>query len=215
MCSISVCWGVSHSTSRCDYPLKTEFKPDQCGIFSPACLAVPVVASMSHALGFSAIPNVGPADGCHYRRSGATPRRSSPGSQVLESTHRPAREGVQVTDLGPYEWMRLVMGNNEAEVVYAELCHGGSALGRATAGLVSYRAREYWPDFSPSPTGPHWLHAQSCSTTIHGSLLPSPSVRSRHCGVVHPSRRRISSKLRNCSTTTPDETRLRNAGSIQ
>jgi hypothetical protein len=52
-----------------------------------------------------------------------------------------------VTDLGPYEWMRHVMGDAEAEDVYAELCSGGSASGRATAAAVSYRAREYWPEF--------------------------------------------------------------------
>lgn len=52
-----------------------------------------------------------------------------------------------MTDLGPYEWMRQVMGDDEAEEVYAELSHGGSAAGRTAAGIVSYRAREYWPDF--------------------------------------------------------------------
>jgi hypothetical protein len=52
-----------------------------------------------------------------------------------------------MTDLGPYEWMRQVMGDAEAEDVYAELCSGGSASARAIAGAVSYRAREYWPEF--------------------------------------------------------------------
>jgi hypothetical protein len=52
-----------------------------------------------------------------------------------------------VSDLGPYDWMRQVMGDVEAEQVYAELCRGGSLQARALAGVASYRAREYWPDF--------------------------------------------------------------------
>lgn len=52
-----------------------------------------------------------------------------------------------MNDLGPFEWMRDVMGDGEAREVYAELSCGGSAAGRATAALASYRAREYWPDF--------------------------------------------------------------------
>lgn len=43
--------------------------------------------------------------------------------------------------------MRHVMGDDEAEEVYAELSHGGSTTARAVAGIASYRAREYWPDF--------------------------------------------------------------------
>jgi hypothetical protein len=52
-----------------------------------------------------------------------------------------------MTDLGPFEWMRDVMGDDEAHEVYAELSSGGSETGRAAAGIASYRAREYWPDF--------------------------------------------------------------------
>ena len=52
-----------------------------------------------------------------------------------------------MSDLGSYDWMRRVMGDDEAEEVYAELCSGGSAKGRAVAGAASYRAREYWPHF--------------------------------------------------------------------
>jgi hypothetical protein len=50
-------------------------------------------------------------------------------------------------DLGPFEWMRDVIGDDEADDVYAELSSGGSAAGRAAAAIASYRAREYWPDF--------------------------------------------------------------------
>jgi hypothetical protein len=52
-----------------------------------------------------------------------------------------------MTDLGPFEWMRDVMGDDEANEVYAELSSGGSEAARAAAGIASYRAREYWPDF--------------------------------------------------------------------
>jgi hypothetical protein len=52
-----------------------------------------------------------------------------------------------MTDLGPYDWMRTVMGDEEAFEVYAELSNGGSETGRVAAGIASYRAREYWPDF--------------------------------------------------------------------
>ncbi len=52
-----------------------------------------------------------------------------------------------MSDLGSYDWMRHVMGDDEAEQVYVELCSGGSANARAIAGAASYRAREYWPDF--------------------------------------------------------------------
>jgi hypothetical protein len=52
-----------------------------------------------------------------------------------------------MNDLGPFEWMRDVMGDDEADAVYAELSSGGSTAARATAALTSYRAREYWPDF--------------------------------------------------------------------
>lgn len=52
-----------------------------------------------------------------------------------------------MTDLGGFEWMRHVMGDDEAVKVYAELSSGGSEAGRATAGIASYRAREHWPDF--------------------------------------------------------------------
>jgi hypothetical protein len=50
-------------------------------------------------------------------------------------------------DPGPFEWMRDVIGDDEADDVYAELSSGGSAAGRAAAAIASYRAREYWPDF--------------------------------------------------------------------
>ncbi len=52
-----------------------------------------------------------------------------------------------MADLGPFEWMRDVMGDDEDENVYAELSSGGSPRGRAVAATVSYRAREYSPDF--------------------------------------------------------------------
>jgi hypothetical protein len=52
-----------------------------------------------------------------------------------------------MNDLGPFEWMRDVMGDEEADDVYAELSSGGSPAGRAAAARVSYRAREFWPDF--------------------------------------------------------------------
>jgi hypothetical protein len=52
-----------------------------------------------------------------------------------------------MTSLGPFEWMRDVMGDAEANEVYAELSSGGSEAGRAAAGIASYRARDYWPDF--------------------------------------------------------------------
>jgi hypothetical protein len=52
-----------------------------------------------------------------------------------------------MTDLGPFEWMRQVMGDDEAYEVYTELASGGSETGRVTAAIASYRAREYWPDF--------------------------------------------------------------------
>ena len=52
-----------------------------------------------------------------------------------------------MTDLGPYDWMRTVMGDEEAFEVYAELSNGGSETGRVAAGIASYQAREYWPDF--------------------------------------------------------------------
>ncbi len=52
-----------------------------------------------------------------------------------------------MTNLGPFEWMRDVMGDDEATEVYAELSSGGSEAARAAAGMASYRAREYWPDF--------------------------------------------------------------------
>jgi hypothetical protein len=52
-----------------------------------------------------------------------------------------------MTHLGPFEWMRDVMGDEEAREVYAELSSGGSEAGRATAGTASYLARRYWPDF--------------------------------------------------------------------
>jgi hypothetical protein len=52
-----------------------------------------------------------------------------------------------MTDLGPFEWMRHVMGDEAAYEVYAELSNGGSEAGRIAAGIASYRAREYWPDF--------------------------------------------------------------------
>ena len=52
-----------------------------------------------------------------------------------------------MADLGPYEWMREVMGDAEAAEVYAELCSGGSTTGRAAAAIASYRAREHWPGF--------------------------------------------------------------------
>jgi hypothetical protein len=54
-----------------------------------------------------------------------------------------------VTDLGGFEWMRHVMGDDEAGKVYAELSSGGSAAGRLTAGIASYCARRHWPDFFP------------------------------------------------------------------
>ena len=54
---------------------------------------------------------------------------------------------VTAVELGSYDWMRGVMGDAEAEQVYAELCTGGSAGSRAAAGTASYRAREYWPHF--------------------------------------------------------------------
>jgi hypothetical protein len=50
-------------------------------------------------------------------------------------------------DLGPFEWMRDVMGDDAADELHAELSSGGSAAGRAAAAIASYRAREYWPDF--------------------------------------------------------------------
>ena len=52
-----------------------------------------------------------------------------------------------MNDLGPFEWMRDVMGDAEAAEVYAELSSGGSAAGRAAAAIASYRAREHRPDF--------------------------------------------------------------------
>ncbi|MET0453696.1 MAG: hypothetical protein ABW137_17825 [Mycobacterium sp.] len=52
-----------------------------------------------------------------------------------------------MTDLGPFEWMRDVMGDAEALEVYAELSSGGSPRGREVAGTASYAAREYWPEF--------------------------------------------------------------------
>ena len=52
-----------------------------------------------------------------------------------------------MNDLGPYEWMRDVMGDEDAEDVYAELSCGGSAAGRASAATASYQAREYWAGF--------------------------------------------------------------------
>jgi hypothetical protein len=52
-----------------------------------------------------------------------------------------------MSDLGPFEWLRDVMGDAEAGEVYGELSSGGSEAGRAAAGIASYRAREYWPKF--------------------------------------------------------------------
>lgn len=52
-----------------------------------------------------------------------------------------------MNDLGPYEWMRDVMGNEDADEIYAELSCGGSAAGRAAAATASYQAREYWASF--------------------------------------------------------------------
>lgn len=58
-----------------------------------------------------------------------------------------------MNDLGMFEWMRDVMGD-EADEVYAELSSGGSAAGRAAAATASYRARESWPDFFPVANRP-------------------------------------------------------------
>ena len=52
-----------------------------------------------------------------------------------------------MNDLGPLEWMRDVMGDDEAASVYAELSSGGTASGRTVAGIASYHARAYWPEF--------------------------------------------------------------------
>jgi hypothetical protein len=51
-----------------------------------------------------------------------------------------------VNDLGPFEWMREVMGD-EADEVYAELSIGGTPAARAAAATASYQAREHWSDF--------------------------------------------------------------------
>jgi hypothetical protein len=95
-------------------------------------------------------------------------------------------------DLGPYEWMRHVMGDEEAEQVYAELCSGGSATGRAIAAAASYRAREYWPDFFPIADQPAlaacarlfdhypWLSpalAERAVETLRGrSIITAPDI---------------------------------------
>lgn len=75
---------------------------------------------------------------------------SAPPTNVANVGFAPTPSGDKesaVADLGPYEWMRQVMGDQEAEEVYAELANGGSMTGRAAAGIASYWAREYWPDF--------------------------------------------------------------------
>lgn len=92
-------------------------------------------------------------------------------------------------DLGPFEWMRDVMGDEEAQEVYAELSCGGSPAGRAAAGIASYRAREYWPDFFAIADRPalaacallfddyDWLTpalVERAIDTLHGRATVSP-----------------------------------------
>lgn len=82
-----------------------------------------------------------------------------------------------MTDLGPFEWLRHLMSDDDADEVYADLSSGGSEQGRVVAGIVSYLAREYCPEFFSIANRPA-LAACAQLFDEHPWLTPTLAVRS-------------------------------------